>query len=112
MADEDAKVVVLAEVGPSLRPKRKKVLPGRAACRCWRVVVDTHTRMLECQDCGATIEPFEYLLKCAEYEQSLFATVGALRIERDELNKERALLKDEITGLKAKLPRLIRSTRA
>ncbi|MDR3437162.1 hypothetical protein [Telmatospirillum sp.] len=91
MNDDTPKVVTMADFRPSLR--RKPVAYN--ICSHGRLQIDTERRMLECKDCGRIIDPYDYLMKCAEAEESVYYTVRHLREEVDALKKERTILASE-----------------
>lgn len=102
-----ADVVSLAD-RPSLRVK-----PAAGSyCAHWRVAVDWHRRLLECKDCGAAVEPYDWLLKAATHEESVLATVRKLREEKAQLSEEIGRQKAELLSLKAQLPGAMRKARA
>ncbi|MDR3437156.1 cell division protein ZapB [Telmatospirillum sp.] len=91
MNDDTPKVVTMADFRPSVRRKAARY----NTCRHTRIMIDTEHRLLECRDCGAVVEPIEYLMKCAVLEESVYATVQQLRKEVEELKAERASLASE-----------------
>lgn len=85
----------------SLKPQRKNT-----ACRCTRVIVLEHTRMLECQNCGAAIEPFDYLWKQAQSQQNSAFDIMKKRQEIDKLSSEIEELKKSKRNLQAQVKRM------
>lgn len=96
-----AEVVSLNEArGRSLL--RKEAPPEKRRCGHRAVFVAAEHRMLECQNCGAMVDPFDFLWETAREESSLTAEVEALKAKRDALKKEVADLVGERTSLVVK----------
>ncbi len=89
-----------------LKPERKKT-----ACRCARVVVLEYSRMLECQNCGATIDPFDFLWKQAQVQQNSAFDITIKRQEIERLSSEIDELKKVKHNLKAQVRRMQRMQR-
>lgn len=81
----------------SMKRRRKRI----AHCRCLGVWVDEQTRFLECKNCGASVDPFDYVLLWAKKEESLTFELSSLKKEVHTLQKTKELLKSEVVNLKA-----------
>ena len=81
--------VVDFSVGQDLKKKPREY----NFCRCNQVLVNDHTRMLECQHCGKVIDPFDYIWRQANNQER---NVFAVRHKKDEIKK----FNDEIEELK------------
>ena len=105
-----ADVVSLSEArGRSLL--RKEGTQEQRRCRHRRVFVAAAQRMLECQDCGAMVDPFDFLWETAHEETSLKAEVEGLKAKRDALKKEVAELVGERTTMVVKAAKARREAR-
>lgn len=89
-----------------LTPKEKREFKQRFKtqkakyCKHHVILVDEKTRMLECEDCGAMIEPFDYMLRLAQQEENIFSERTMLKYEVQELRKERDTLKAAVQTLR------------
>tara|TARA_R110000850_G_scaffold269167_3_gene401032 strand:- start:1918 stop:2229 length:312 start_codon:yes stop_codon:yes gene_type:complete len=72
-----------------------RLLPKKKGykCRCSRVHIVEKSRMIECRDCGAVQDPYDYLMNMAE-------TQNRVMIELDHRRREVAKLGAEIQELK------------
>jgi len=105
MIEIDAKptgtIVELAQA----RSLRVKPAPARTVsyCRHLPVTVDKHSRTVVCRDCGATIDPFDWMLAFAEKEEAELLAVQGLRKERQQLEEDIRGLKRERSRVKSDL---------
>ena len=83
-----------------LTPKRKT-----GFCRCARVFVVEQTRMLECQDCGKVIDPFDFMMQEAKKQNSHVYQISHLKHEKEKLIDEVEDLKRQRRNLKAQVKR-------
>lgn len=105
-----AEVVSLNEArGRSLL--RKEAPPEKRRCGHRAVFVAAEHRMLECQNCGAMVDPFDFLWETAREESSLTAEVEALKAKRDALKKEVGELAGEKVALVVKVEKARRDAR-
>ena len=75
-------------------------------CSHEHITVDEHERLIECDRCGAVLDPFEYLWSSAVKENNQFATLSWLNIEVKRIQEEKENLLKEIAKLKAQRRRL------
>lgn len=73
------------------------------------VRVDGKERAVECQICGAELDPIDVLLSYAHAERMFSYHVKSVREEVDRLRAERDRLKDEAKRLKAQVRRRTRT---
>lgn len=71
--------------------------------RCKRVHVVEKLRMLECQDCKRTIDPFDYVMRWALEGDSRLRSLKELDAEIRKRNVELNELKIDISNAKARL---------
>ena len=67
-----------------------------------RAELDEQTRTLECAECGAILDPFQFVLVMALEERSVQMNVARLKKELAELSKEYDSLKKQVTYMKRK----------
>jgi hypothetical protein len=79
-----------------LVPKRRD-----ARCSCQQVHVVEHTRMLECQKCARTIDPFDFLWQQAQKQQNSVFSIQCARDELKRLQAEVAELNRQKINLKS-----------
>lgn len=76
-------------------------------CKHQKLVLDEKRRLLECEECGDFLEPFDYLLKVALKETRLKHQVSALndeiRIKSQELNDINRRIKNAKQRLKRRI---------
>ena len=97
---DDGKVVDF-KPGAEMLPRRKK----KPHCQHMKVLVCEQTRMLECQHCGAQVEPFDYLWRWANRRLNFHRTEVSLISERKQLRSEIAELKRHERNTKGRLKR-------
>lgn len=76
-------------------------------CRHMAVTVDKHTRSLECRECGATVDAFDYVNEWASAEDKELIAVKGLRDEANKLREEIIGLKRERANAKSALDRAL-----
>lgn len=101
-----ADVIPIKDANFRLLPKKKGHGCG---CRCSRVFVVEHTRMLECRECSAVIDPFDFLFKEAQRQSSIHSGLKQKLDESDRLREEIAELKRVKRNLQAQKNRLQKS---
>lgn len=72
-------------------------------CRHDKIIIDDHARILNCQQCGKVVEPYEYVLALANKENRLLASLAQLKQEQQELMATREKLKNDVRNAKARL---------
>jgi len=82
-----------------------KTLPQKL-CGHSQVEVNEQTQMIECNQCGVFISPYDYILKIAKNEISLRSNVKYLNSEATQLQGEITELKRQRTNLKSQVNRL------
>ena len=60
---------------------------SKGYCQCVSVFVVEQTRMLECQKCGRSIHPFDYLMKLSQKQSNIDLTIRILQGEKKRLEK-------------------------
>lgn len=98
-------VVELAQA----RSLRVKPEPAKTVFRCHHLpcTVDPHTRTVTCRDCGATVDPFDWMLAWAKKEEAELLAVKGLREERRKLDAEVRDLKRQRANAKSSLDRAL-----
>jgi hypothetical protein len=98
--------IVNFQPGAEITPKRSE----KHFCSHLKVFVVEHSRCLECQLCGATIDPFDFLWKWAnrrlnfhQTQQALKDESKALRVEIEDLKRQERNIKSRIKRAKAKI---------
>lgn len=101
---------------PDLPENNLQIDPGRRDgwCRHDAVVLDEHTRTVRCASptCGATLDPFGYLLTNACSIQRAWSRYGEVMRQADEIAKRVTVLKKEEQRLRAMIKRLQEKTGA
>lgn len=104
MADEsgDDNVVALDPRRPNLTPK-----PANRDhfCRHRKVEVGEHDRSLNCQACGASLDPTSVLIEYAREERHFAFQNKQLQRQKEELEKQVEELKAEERRIKARVRR-------
>ena len=73
--------------------------------RCKRVYVVEKTRMLECQDCKRTLDPFDYLMRWASEGDRRLGALKELDANLAKKNAELTELKNSVANAKSQLRR-------
>jgi len=68
-------------------------------CNHLNILVDEERRIIECNNCGIVLDPFEYLKSTCYQEESAFHKHTQLLLEVDKLSKKYANLNKEIQRL-------------
>lgn len=91
------------------RSLRVKPEPAKTVYRCHHlpVTVDPHSRAVVCRDCGATVDPFDWMLAWAKKEETELMAVKGLREERRRLEEDIKGLKRERANAKSSLDRAL-----
>jgi len=77
-----------------------KIKPIEKYCQHKNVDLDDKMRTIECTECGAIMEPFEFLKRLAYEESDHIKRLGALKIEVLKLSSIRDKLEQQISELK------------
>lgn len=72
-------------------------------CRHDKIIIDDHARIINCQQCGKVVDPYDYVLALASKEARLFASLAQLKKEQQELMATREKLKNDVRNAKARL---------
>lgn len=83
-----------------------KTKPNEHYCRHANVFVVEKTRMLECQQCGQIIDPFDFMWQWANRDRNLQWTRDKLKKDIDELGERLSDMKKEEKNARARLKRL------
>jgi len=89
--------------------KFKKI---KKLCSHYRILVDVETRTIECEQCGAIVDPFDFLYRIAKEQLDLDERKKILQLDIDKLKQETTdrlvkieELKKEERNVKARLRR-------
>lgn len=74
-------------------------------CTHGRITLDEHNRMVSCAECGATLDPFQFLLKQADLLQRAWDNYRMASRKVDELHSSISNLQTEEKRLKARVRR-------
>jgi hypothetical protein len=74
-------------------------------CTHGRITLDEHQRLVNCADCGAVLDPFQFLLKQAELLQRAWDNHRMAARKVEELNASISNLKAEEKRLKGRVAR-------
>lgn len=72
-------------------------------CKHRAVEVDEQGRMIKCLQCGCAVDPFEYVLRCADDGEAVVKEIKQLHHRRDELREAVSNLEREEKNAKARL---------
>jgi hypothetical protein len=98
--DNDSNIV---KFDPDRAPLR---IRSTKYCRHKHIIVCEKSRTLECDVCGATIDPFDFMLKWAREDRSLEYRMKQLHDELKRLGEKLGKLKRMEKNAKARLVRL------
>jgi hypothetical protein len=74
-------------------------------CTHGRITLDAHNRLVTCAECGATLDPFQFLLQQADLLQRAWANHRMAAAKVDELNTSIGNLQAEEKRLKGRIRR-------
>lgn len=74
-------------------------------CTHGRITLDEHQRLVNCAECGAVLDPFQFLLKQADLLQRAWANHRMAAAKVEELNTSISNLKTEEKRLKGRVAR-------
>jgi hypothetical protein len=97
----------VVELGKNIMLKPVKSKYTR--CKHLSILVIEDTRLLQCSDCGKTIDPFDYLLGYANGQQRIVWNLKLVKIELKEIQEKIAVLKKDKINLQAQVNRLKKS---
>lgn len=99
-------VALKPEFLADLELKKKKV-EGRKKCirKCRHIVIDPKSRTIECQDCGFTLDPFDYLLHWAEEGEERMEGLKRIITQRRIAQAEHDDLERKIKNMRQQLKR-------
>ena len=72
-------------------------------CRHLLVLLNQDSRSLKCRDCGAAVEPFDYLYEAATGDRNLLSTRDALEYEIKNLREKLEELKRLERNIKSRI---------
>lgn len=72
-------------------------------CKHRAIEVDEQDRVVQCLQCGCTVDPFQYVLQCANDGEAVVREITQLHGRRDELRESIANLEREEKNAKARL---------
>lgn len=76
-------------------------------CKHSYVLIDDHTKMIECEGCGYTMTPYDYVLRLAKRESNIFNNLKYAKMEQASLNEQLTELKRNLTNVKSQLKRTV-----
>lgn len=79
--------------------------PGYCERWCRNVFVCEKRRMLQCQDCGKMIDPFDYMAQWARKGDGRLGTLKDLEVQIKQRSSELERLKMDVQNAKAQLRR-------
>ena len=97
--DDDSKIIKFDPNRAPLRIRSMKYCPHK------HIIVCEKSRTLECEVCGAIIDPFDFMLKWAMEDRSLEYRVKHLKNELKRLGEKLRKLKTMEKNAKARLGR-------
>lgn len=74
-------------------------------CHHARITLDEHNRLVNCAECGATLDPFQFLLQQADLLQRAWANHRMAAKKVEDLNTSIANLQAEEKRLKGRVRR-------
>ncbi len=74
-------------------------------CKHPRISLDDHKRTVDCIDCGAVLDPFDFLRGQARTLQDAWDRYKSVSLKVDELNKRAEILAKELASLQGKVRR-------
>jgi hypothetical protein len=98
--------VIEFKVGARITPKRQDRF-----CRHQHVLVVQATRKLECEHCGAVVEPFDFMWEWANRRLNLEYSRNRLKEQIKRLEKRLEALKREERNVKARISRALKKDR-
>ncbi len=78
-------------------------------CQHNSIIFDEKMRSLECKDCNAVIEPFDFIKHIAYKEHRYFITLRDIQSQIKVLRNERNDLYRQVTNLKSQIRRAVRT---
>ncbi|WP_343724876.1 hypothetical protein [Herbaspirillum huttiense] len=75
-------------------------------CQHAKISLDSHQRLVNCAQCGAVLDPFEYLVKNAVVLRRAWTDHASVKHVLADMNDRAAALKKEEQRLKASVRRL------
>jgi len=98
--DDDSKII---KFDPDQAPLR---IRSTKFCRHKHIIVCEKSRTLECDACGATIDPFDFMLRWAREDRFLEFRMKQLKEELKRLGEKLKKLKRMEKNAKARLRRV------
>jgi len=74
--------------------------PNNKFCSHERIRIFPYHRIIQCNACGATLDPFDYLLTIGMQENNQLSHLKYLKIQARQCEKELEKLKSEIKAVK------------
>jgi hypothetical protein len=65
-----------------------------------------HHRLVQCSDCGASLDPFDYILSVGRQEGNKLSEMTWLKYQIKNLTEERDVIKKEISKLRSQAKKL------
>ncbi|RRB06881.1 hypothetical protein [Larkinella rosea] len=93
---DSTKIIPLGRIKPTIIPKHHHT----GFCKHSSILVDEKNRMLECEQCGQVIDPFDYIWEESTNQSQLFTTITELRREMEWLMKQKNRLEKAVLKLK------------
>ena len=86
----DDKVVPFVPGVPSMAFRETATNAKRAFCQHWRIAVDGSEPIIECRDCGAIVDPYQWLRQSIRNWDAPIKT-REFKLETEIENRKRAL---------------------
>jgi hypothetical protein len=80
----------------------------RGFCQHGEVTLDEHTRMVHCRQCGATLEPFNFLFHNAQTLQTAWQSYSIVQNKAREVQDRIEILNKELRRLQGRVKTLQR----
>lgn len=101
------KEVVVMPADDYEMPELKIVLSEKENyCSHEQVQVWQYHRVVKCSNCGANLDPFDFILSCGKQERYALSSLQYIRWEIKQSYAERDKLRKEVINLKAQKRRL------
>lgn len=100
MSNDDIPKIGQARREPT---RRFHLVPGDKNCKHYSIEIDEQRREITCTRCGATLDPFDWLLAVALREENIAQRANWMEVEIRSARKGLAALKKEERLTKARL---------
>lgn len=80
--------------------------PNKKYCPHDRIKIFPHYRVIQCAECNATLEPFDYLLSVGRLENNELSSIKYLKNQLKRLQQEEEEHKKTVAKLRAEIKKL------